>query len=69
MAQYEFYNKQGRLRRNNMTDLYTVWVGGGEVNSYHLTEDEAMEIAQAWIDKGYEAVLIEKITNKGENNE
>lgn len=52
-----------------MTDLYTVWVGGGEVNSYHLTEDEAMEIAQAWIDKGYEAVLIEKITNKGENNE
>ena len=49
-----------------MTDLYTVWVGGGEVNSYHLTEDEAMEIAQAWIDKGYEAVLIEKITSEKE---
>ena len=49
-----------------MTDLYTVWVGGGEVNSYYLTADEAMEIAQAWIDKGYEAVLIEKITSEKE---
>jgi len=38
---------------------WTVWVGGGEINSYLLTKDEAEDIAQAWIDKGYDAVAIE----------
>jgi glycine cleavage system aminomethyltransferase T len=43
---------------------WTVWVGGGEVNSYYLSETEAKDIAQAWIDKGYDDVVVEEV--KGE---
>jgi hypothetical protein len=43
---------------------WTVWVGGGEVNSYLLTKDEAEDIARAWKDKGYDEVVVEKV--KGE---
>jgi hypothetical protein len=40
---------------------YTVWVGGGEVNDYYLTEAEANDIAQEWKDKGYDEVVVERI--------
>jgi hypothetical protein len=40
---------------------WTVWVGGGEINSYLLTKDEAKDIAQAWIDKGYDEVVMEEV--------
>jgi hypothetical protein len=40
---------------------WTVWVGGSEVNDYHLSKAEAEELAQAWIDKGYDEVVIEEI--------
>jgi len=40
---------------------WTVWVGGGEVNSYLLTKDEAEDIARAWKDKGYDDVLVEEV--------
>jgi hypothetical protein len=43
---------------------WTVWVGGGEVNSYLLSKDEAEDIARAWKDKGYDEVVVEKV--KGE---
>jgi hypothetical protein len=40
---------------------WTVWVGGGEINSYYLSETEAQDIAQAWRDKGYDDVVIEQV--------
>jgi len=40
---------------------WTVWVGGGEVNSYYLSETQAKDIAQAWIDKGYDEVVVEEV--------
>ena len=40
---------------------WTVWVGGGEVNSYLLTKDEAEDIARAWKDKGYDEVVVEEV--------
>ena len=40
---------------------WAVWVGGGEVNSYLLTKDEAEDIARVWKDKGYDDVVIEEV--------
>jgi hypothetical protein len=40
---------------------WTVWVGGGEVNSYLLSKDEAEDIARAWKDKGYDEVVVEEV--------
>jgi hypothetical protein len=40
---------------------WTVWVGGSEVNDYHLTQDQAQKLAQTWIDEGYDEVVIEEI--------
>ena len=40
---------------------WTVWVGGGEINDYLLTEKEAQELAQIWKDKGYDEVIVEKV--------
>ena len=41
---------------------WTVWVGGGEVNAYYLTETEANDIAQEWKDKGYDEVAVECVS-------
>ena len=41
---------------------WNVWVGGLEVNDYHLTTfAEAEELARYWKDKGYDEVAIEEI--------
>ena len=40
---------------------WSVWVGGGEVNSHYLQEHQARDIAQAWIDKGYDEVVVEEV--------
>lgn len=52
------------------TKTWTVWVGGGEVNAYLVTLEEARQIAQHWSDKGYEDTYIDNITwediNEGE---
>jgi len=40
---------------------WTVWVGGGEINSYYLSKEEAEELAQVWKDKGYDDVIMEEI--------
>jgi len=37
---------------------YSVWVGGTEVNDYHLTEKEAVAIKAAWELQGYTDVTI-----------
>ena len=42
---------------------YTVWVGGGEINDYYLTLEEATNLAEYWKNLGYDEVQIEKITN------
>lgn len=39
---------------------YTVWVGGTEVNDYLLTKEEAGELAQKYIDRGYNDVVIDQ---------
>lgn len=39
-------------------ELYSVWVGGGEVNSYYVTRKEAESIAERCRAKGYDDVVI-----------
>jgi hypothetical protein len=54
--------------------LYSVWVGGGEINDYYLTREAAERVAKAWRNWGYTdaAIRLEKehkLTNeKGEDN-
>jgi len=42
-----------------MEYFYSVWVGGVEVNNYLLTKEEAENLAQLWIDDGYDEVAID----------
>ena len=42
---------------------YTVWVGGGEINAYYLTYEQATELANEYIRAGYNDVVIEEIDN------
>jgi hypothetical protein len=39
---------------------YTVFVGGGEVNDYLLTKEDADQLAQQYIDNGYTDVVVQK---------
>ena len=39
--------------------LYSVWVGGGEVNDYYLTWKEALNCRKEYIDLGYDDVKIQ----------
>ena len=41
--------------------LYTVWVGGTEINDHFVAQNKAKAIAQVWIEKGYEDVAIVRI--------
>ena len=43
-----------------MIKIYTVWVGGVEVNDYLLTKEDAEYLAQEYIDDGYDDVVIDK---------
>lgn len=42
--------------------IYSVWVGGGEINSHHLTKEEAETLAAIWKEKGYTDTEIEEVT-------
>jgi len=44
-----------------MTEKYTVWVGGSEMNDYYLSLSEAQTIAQQYITDGYDDVIIERV--------
>lgn len=44
-----------------MDRLYSVWVGGVEVNEYLLTKDEAEALAGEYEVDGYTDVVIEKV--------
>ena len=41
-----------------MCKMFSVWVGGTEVTDYYSTIDEAIRIADEYIDDGYEDVHI-----------
>ena len=44
-----------------MDKVFSVWVGGSEVNDYYLTMDEAIRVADDYVDDGYEDVhIVEK---------
>jgi hypothetical protein len=43
-----------------MENLYTVWVGGVEVNDQYLTEQQAEQLANDYRNVGHEDVIIEK---------
>ena len=40
---------------------YTVWVGGTEVNDFLLTKEKSEELAESYIEDGYDDVAIDKV--------
>lgn len=47
---------------NMSRTVYTVWAGGGEVNSSYIeSRDEAISIANSWKAKGYKDVIIQEL--------
>jgi hypothetical protein len=41
---------------------WTIWVGGSEINSYYLSQSEAVSIAREWIDEGYSDVIVGEVS-------
>jgi hypothetical protein len=41
--------------------VFTVWVGGCEVNDHYLGAFEAETIAESWRDDGYDDVVVEEL--------
>ena len=41
--------------------MWTVWVGGSEVNDNLLTKGQAVSIANAWFNRGYSDVVIGEV--------
>ena len=41
--------------------MYTLWVGGGEMNSHYLSRADAYDWAQEMIEMGYEDVVVEYV--------
>ncbi len=41
--------------------IYTVWVGGIEVNNYLLTKEEADHLANEYRDVGHDDVVVESV--------
>lgn len=42
--------------------MWTVWVGGSEVNPGYLKQEDAERIANAWRMSGYDDVAVEEIS-------
>lgn len=40
--------------------MYTIWVGGVEVNSHLTNREEAYRIASNWRNDGYSDVVVER---------
>jgi len=48
-------------------NIYTVFVGGGEVNDYLLSYEDAVKLAREYADEGYDDVqVVNTKTNKVE---
>jgi hypothetical protein len=43
--------------------IYSVWVGGVEVNNYPLTASQAIDISHEWAHKGYDDIQIEVVSD------
>lgn len=41
-----------------MNKIYTVFVGGTEVNDYLLTREEAIDLRDYYLDQNYDDVMI-----------
>jgi len=41
--------------------MYSVWVGGSEINDHLLDKEQANYLAGYWIGQGYDDVQIERI--------
>lgn len=41
--------------------VFTVWVGGVELNDHYLGAFEAETIAESWRDDGYDDVVVEEL--------
>lgn len=54
-----------RVRVQDMSEgekvMYTVWVGGSEMNSNLLTKAQAISIAGDWFNRGYKDVIVEEV--------
>lgn len=46
------------MNNNDNANRWSVWVGGGEVNDYPLTMNEAKLIANNYLDENYDDVVI-----------
>ena len=55
---YKIKNKKAKEKKGKK--VYSVWVGGGEVNDYYLTKKEAKRIAEAYKEDGYDDVAVRK---------
>ena len=49
------------LKSQQQPEYFTVWVGGTEVNDYHLTNVQAHIIAQQYQVLGHDDVIIERV--------
>lgn len=46
----------------DMVQLWTVWVGGSEVNAFALDRETAFRIADSWREQGYDDVQVTEFT-------
>jgi len=56
------WNTESKLMK--LTKVYTVWVGGTEVNDYLLSLADAEKVKQEYNNDGYDDVIIEKVLNQ-----
>tara|TARA_R100000700_G_C3095401_1_gene94867 strand:+ start:394 stop:534 length:141 start_codon:yes stop_codon:yes gene_type:complete len=45
-----------------MKKIYSVWVGGTEINDYYIPKHKAKQLANQYIQDGYDDVKIEEYT-------
>jgi len=47
--------------KGDTTGNWTVWVGGGEINSHLLTQSKAISLANEWFNRGYDDVVVKEV--------
>lgn len=47
-------------RDRRRVSKYSVWVGGGEINAYPLTREQAERLAASYTARGYDDAVIER---------
>lgn len=47
------------LKSDDSQDIYTVWVGGAEVNDHLLSKEKADTLAKLYVEDGYDDVVVE----------